>query len=70
MGSGWHQVGLELCEINIESTVKPEGSCDGGHNLTDQPVEVGVRWTLDVEVPTANIVNGLNVYHEGAVRVL
>ena len=66
----WHQVGLELCQINIEGTIETKGSSDGGHDLTDQPVEVGVRRTLDIEVPTADIVDGLVVHHEGTVRVL
>uniref|UniRef100_A0A3B4TGK1 Agmatinase (putative) n=1 Tax=Seriola dumerili TaxID=41447 RepID=A0A3B4TGK1_SERDU len=66
----WHQVGLELGQINIEGTIETKGSSDGGHNLTDQPVQVGVGRTLDIEVPTADIVDGLVIYHEGAVRVL
>ena len=66
----WDQVGLELCQINIEGTVKTKGGSDGGHNLTDQPVQVGVCGTLDIEVPAADIVDGLVIYHEGTVRVL
>ncbi|TRY88529.1 hypothetical protein DNTS_014080, partial [Danionella cerebrum] len=64
-----HQVGLELCEIDIESTIEPKRGCDGGHNLTDQPVEVCVRRTLNIEVPSADVINGLIVDHEGTVRV-
>merc|ERR1719476_908455 len=43
-----HQVGLELSEIHIEGSVKPERGGDGGDNLTDQAVQVGVGWPLDV----------------------
>ena len=32
-----------------------------GDDLGNQPVQVGVRWTLDVQVPAANIVEGLVV---------
>ena len=64
------QVGLELGKIDVESTVEPERGGDGGDDLTDEPVEVGVGWSLDVEVPSADVVDGLVVDHEGAVGVL
>ena len=35
-----------------------------------QSVEVGVRWPLDIEVSTADVVDGLVVDHEGTIRVL
>jgi hypothetical protein len=38
--------------------------------LGNQPVEVGVRWSLDVEVSSADVVDGLVVNHERAVGVL
>merc|ERR1712113_936349 len=64
------QVGLELSQINIESSIKPEGGGDGGDNLTNHPVEVGVGRTVDVQVPAADVVDGLVVHHKGAVGVL
>ncbi len=66
----WHQVGLELSQINIEGAIKAQGSGDGGHDLSDETVEVGVGGTLDVEIPAADVVDGLIIYHESAVRVL
>ena len=65
-----HQVGLELCQIHIQSSVKAKRGSDGGDNLADQTVEVGVGWTLDVQVATADVVDGFIVDHEGTVRVL
>ena len=66
----WHQVGLELGQIHIESTIKSEGSSDGRHNLANKPVQVGVSWPFNVQVATANVIDGLIVYHECTVRVL
>merc|ERR1719175_462953 len=66
----WHQVGLELCKINIEGTVESQGGRDGRNNLANQPVEVGVGRHLDVHVATADVVDGLVVHHEGIVGVL
>merc|ERR1719285_655557 len=65
-----HQVGLELSQVDVQGSVEPQGGSDGGHDLADQPVEVGVGWPLNVQVATADVVDGLVVNHEGAVRVL
>ena len=52
------------------SSQSPEGGGNGGHDLTDQPVQVGVGGSLNVQVPAADIVDGFIVHHKGAVRVL
>ena len=65
-----HQVGLEFCQINIQGSIKPEGSSDGGHNLAYQPIQVSIDWVLDIEVSTTDVVGGLIVNHEGTIRVL
>jgi YD repeat-containing protein len=66
----WHQVGLELGKIDVESTIETKGSSDGGDNLSDETVKVGVGWALNVEVATADIVDSLVVHEEGTVGVL
>jgi len=40
------------------------------HTLSDQSVQVLVVRSLDAEVAAADVVDGLVVDHEGAVRVL
>merc|ERR1719445_1031098 len=65
-----HQVGLELSQINIESSVKPQGGRDGGHDLTDQSVEAGIGRPVNVQVPPTDVVDCLVVNHEGAVGML
>ena len=65
-----HQVGLELGQIHVEGTIEAQGGGDGGHDLADQTVEVGVGGALDVQVTAADVVDGLVVDHEGAVGVL
>ena len=65
-----HQNGLELCQIDVEGTIKPQGSCDGADVLTNKPVQVGVGWPFDVQVTPTDIVDGFVVKHESAVRVL
>ena len=65
-----HEVGLELGEIHVQCTVETKGGSDGGDNLADQTVEVGVGGSFDVQVSAADVVDGLVVYHEGTVGML
>jgi hypothetical protein len=65
-----HQVGLELRQIDVEGTVEAQRGRDRADDLSDQTVQVGVGGALDVEVTTADVVDGLVVDHEGAVGVL
>ena len=65
-----HQVGLELRQIHVQGTIKPQGGSDGADDLANQSVQVGVGWTLDVQVATADVIDGLVVNHEGTVGVL
>ena len=66
----WHQVGLELGQIDVEGTIETQRGRDGADNLGNQTVQVSVGGTLDVQVATADVVDGLVVDHEGAVGVL
>lgn len=65
-----HEVGLELVQVDIERAVESERRRDRADDLRDQPVEVLVGRPGDVKVPTADIINGLVVHQERAVRVL
>jgi hypothetical protein len=66
----WHQVGLELGDIDVQGTIESEGSSQGGDNLGNESVQVGVGWSLNVEVSAADIVDGLVVEHDGDISVL
>ena len=66
----WDQVGLELSQVDVEGTIESEGGGDGGDDLSDQSVQVGVSWTFNVQVTSTDVVDGLIVDHEGTVGVL
>ena len=66
----WHQVSLELSDINVESSIKSEGCSQRRDNLSDESVQVGVSWSLDVEVSSADVVNGFVVDHDSNIGVL
>lgn len=66
----WNQVGLEFVQINVESTIEAQRACDAADNLGDQSVEMLERWTWDIQVTAADIVNSFIVDQECAVAVL
>lgn len=61
---------LELRHVDVEGTVEAEGGRQGGDDLGDEAVEVGVRGALDVEGAAADVVHGLVIEHDGHVGVL
>jgi len=66
----WHQVGLEFSNIDIQSTIESQRGGKGRDGLGDQSVQVGVGWSLDVELSSADIVDGFVVEHDGDISVL
>ena len=65
-----YQVSLELSQIDVQGTIESQRSGDGGDNLSDESVQVGVGRSLNVHITSADVIDGLIVYHEGTVRVL
>jgi hypothetical protein len=63
----WHEVSLELGDINVKGTVESEGGSEGGDDLGDESVEVGVGWSLDIEVSSGDIIDGLVIEHNGDI---
>ena len=62
-----HQVGLEFRQVDIEGTVKSQRGGNGWHNLTNETIQIGVGWPLNIEIASADVVNGFVVDHEGTV---
>merc|ERR1740133_157928 len=66
----WHEIRLELSDIDIQGTVEAKGGSQRRDNLGDQTVQVRVRRALDVERPAADVIDGLVVKHDGNISVL
>jgi hypothetical protein len=64
------QVGLEFGDIDVEGTVESEGSGEGRDDLSDESVQVGVGGSFDVEVSSADVIDGFVVEHDSDVGVL
>jgi len=62
-----HQISLELREIDIEGAVESQRGRDGRDDLSDEAVQVRVGRSLDVQVPSAEVVDGFVVDHERTV---
>ena len=66
----WHQVSLELSNIDVKGTIESEGSSQGGDNLGNESVQVGVGWSLDIEVSSADIIDGFVIEDNSDISVL
>merc|ERR1712070_912466 len=66
----WDQVSLEFSDIDVKGTIESEGGGERGDNLSDESVQVGVGWSLDIEVSSADIINGFVIDHDGDISVL
>merc|ERR1740115_280240 len=66
----WHKIGLEFSQIDVEGTIESERGGDGGHDLGNETVQVGVCWSFNVQVSSADVVHRFVVNHEGTVGVL
>jgi hypothetical protein len=64
------EIGLELSNINVKGTIESEGGSERGDNLSNKSVQVGVGGSLDIEVSSADIINGLIVEHNSDISVL
>ena len=64
-----HQVGLELGDVDVQGTIEPEGGSERGDDLRDEPVQVGVGGPLNVEVPSADIIDSLVIKHNSNISM-
>jgi hypothetical protein len=66
----WDKVCLELSDIDVQSTIKSEGGCKGRDNLGNESVQVGVGWSFNVKISSADIVDGFVIKHNSDISVL
>merc|ERR1711981_1451514 len=66
----WHQVGLELSDVDVQSAIETQRGSQRGRDLRNDAVQVGVRRALNVEAAAAHVVDGLVIQAEGHISVL
>ena len=71
MDSGvWHQVGLELIDIHVQGSIESQRNGQRRDHLRDQSVQVGVGGSVNVEVSSADVIDGLIIEHNSNISVL
>ena len=63
----WYQIRLEFSQIHIQCTIKSERGGDGGHNLTNQSVEIRVGGSLDIHISSADVIDSFIINHKGTI---
>lgn len=64
-----NQVGLELVQVNVQGTIETERTGDRGDDLSDESVEMLERWSWDIEVTAADIVDSFVINQESTITV-
>jgi hypothetical protein len=58
---------LELSDINVQGTIESQRGSQGGNDLGNESVQVGVGGSFDIELSAANVVDGFVVEHDGHI---
>jgi hypothetical protein len=61
------QVGLEFGDIDVQGSVESQRGGQRGDDLGNQSVQVGVGGSFDIQVSSANIVDGFIVQHDSDI---
>jgi len=63
------EVGLEFSDIDVQGSVESQRGSEGGDNLGNKSVQVSVGGSFDVQLSSADIVDGFIVEHDSDVGV-
>jgi len=63
------QVGLEFSDIDVQGTIESEGSSQGGDDLGNKSVQVGVSGSFDIELSSADIVDSFVIKHDSDISM-
>jgi hypothetical protein len=63
------EVGLEFSDINVQGSVESEGGSEGGDNLGNKSVQVSVSGSFDVQLSSADVIDGFVIEHNGDISV-
>jgi hypothetical protein len=64
-----NEVGLEFSDINVQGSIESEGGSEGGDNLGDKSIQVGVSGSFDIQLSSADVVDGFVIKHNGDISV-
>jgi len=63
------EVSLEFSDIDVEGTIESEGGSQGGDDLSNKSVQVGVSGSFNIELSSADIVDSFVIKHNSDISV-
>ena len=63
------QVGLEFSNIDVQGTIESQRGGQRGNDLSDQSVQVGISGSFNVQVSSADIIDGFVIQHNTDIGV-
>jgi len=63
------EVGLEFSDINVQGSIESKGGSEGGNNLSNKSVKVGVSGSFNIELSSADIVDSFVIKHNSDISV-
>ena len=63
------EVGLEFSDIDVEGTIESQRGGQRGNDLGDKSVQIGVGGSFNIQLSSADIINGLIVQHDSNISV-
>jgi hypothetical protein len=65
----WDQISLDPSTVDLQSTVESQRSGQRRDSLVDQFVHVGVSWSFDIELSSADVIDSSIVKHNSIIGV-
>ena len=63
------KVGLEFSDIDVQGSVESQTGSQGGDDLGDESVEVGVSGSFNVQLSSADVIDSFVVEHDSDISV-
>jgi len=64
-----HQVSLEFSDIDVQGTIESQRGSQGRDDLGDQSVQVGVSGSFNIQLSSADIIDGFVIEDNGDISV-
>jgi hypothetical protein len=65
----WDQIGLEFGDIDVQGTIESQRGGQRGDDLGDQSVQVGISGSFNIQLSSADIIDGFVIEDNGDISV-
>lgn len=63
------QIGLEFSNINVQGSIESQRGSQRGNDLGYQSVQVGIGWSFNIQLSSADIIDSFIVQHNINISV-